>query len=246
MCYVPLSVVGGVWLSNLVKMNVLERILFSSVGVVWVVLLFVIGVMGLRTTEMTDYLSRVIADDFVRAQLTTAVGWSIIPLGLSIVLAGMLIKTLIKGDKLSVSQFLVWNMLIISFTINTVVPSIEQLTQQEWKSHLTKYQNKKMQHFTLGFKSYAHRYYTKQEALKEVAVIRKKLLNKKGYSEILDLDQFAKADFDNEVRDFVIRKTNIPISVSAKIQKFSSVEEKYPMLVQVFEGNGYGVWERAK
>jgi hypothetical protein len=82
--------------------------------------------------------------------------------------------------------------------------------------------------------------------LSEVATIRKKLLNKKGYSEILDLDQFAKGEFDNEVRDYVIRKTDIPISVSAKIQKFKSVGEKYPTLVKVFEGNGYGVWERAK
>jgi len=246
MCYIPLSVVGGVWLSNLVKMTVWERILLSVVGAVWVVILSVFGFMGLRTAEMTNFLSKVIDDDFVRAQLTTDVVWSVVPLGLAVLLAGMLIKTVIKGDKLSVSQFLVWNTLIITFTILTIVPSVEHLTQKEWKSHLTIYQNKEMQHFTLGFKSYAHKYYTHQKPLKEVSLIRKELLNKKGYSEILDLDQFAKAKFDNEVRDYVIRKTKIPVSVSAKVQKFESVEEKYPMLEKVFEGNGYGVWERVK
>ena len=246
MCYIPLAVVGGVWLSNLVKMTVWERILLSVVGAVWVVILTVFGIMGIRTAEMTNYLSKVIEDDFVRAQLSTDVVWSVVPIVLAVLLAGMLIKTVIKGDKLSVSQFLVWNMLIITFTILTIVPRVEHLTQKEWKSHLTTYQNKEMQHFTLGFKSYAHRYYTHQQELTEVALIRKELLNKKGYSEILDLDQFAKAKFDNEVRDYVIRKTNIPVSVSAKVQKFESVEEKYPMLEKVFEGNGYGVWERVK
>jgi len=246
MCYIPLAVVGGVWLSNLVKMTVWERILLSVVGAVWVVILTVFGIMGIRTAEMTNYLSKVIEDDFVRAQLSTDVVWSVVPIVLAVLLAGMLIKTVIKGDKLSVSQFLVWNMLIITFTILTIVPRVEHLTQKEWKSHLTTYQNKEMQHFTLGFKSYAHRYYTHQQELTEVAFIRKELLNKKGYSEILDLDQFAKSKFDNEVRDYVIRKTNIPVSVSAKVQKFESVEKKYPMLEKVFEGNGYGVWERVK
>ncbi len=246
MCYIPLSVVGGVWLANLVRMNVLEKILFGSIGTIWIIILTVCGVMGLRTADMTRYLSEIIADDFVRAQLATDVSWSIVPLALAALLIGLLIKTLIKGDKLNVSKFLVWNTLIITFTILSVVPSVEHLTQRTWKSHLNSYQNKEMQHFTLGFKSYAHRYYTQQELLSEVAAIRKKLLNKKGYSEILDLDQFAKGEFDNEVRDYVIRKTDIPISVSAKIQKFKSVGEKYPTLVKVFEGNGYGVWERAK
>jgi 4-amino-4-deoxy-L-arabinose transferase-like glycosyltransferase len=246
MCYIPLSIVGGIWLANLVKMNVLERVLFGVIGMVWVFILSVFGIMGLRTADITYYLSEVIADDFIRAQLTTDVSWSIVPILLAALLLGLLLKTLIKGDKLRVSQFLVWNTLIITFTILSIVPNVEHLTQRAWKSHLSSYQNKEMQHFTLGFKSYAHRYYTQQKLLAEVATIRKDLLNKKGYSEILDLDQFAKGEFDNVVRDYIIRKTNIPVSVSAKIRKFESVEKKYPNLEMVFEGNGYGVWERAK
>jgi hypothetical protein len=34
--------------------------------------------------------------------------------------------------------------------------------------------------------------------------------------------------------------------VSAKKTKFETIEDEYPNLVNVFDGNGFGVWERAK
>jgi hypothetical protein len=238
--------IGGLWLANLTKMSTVERILFGAVGAIWVFILAVFGFMGINSEVFTAYLSKIIKDDFVVTQLQTDVEWSIVPAILSLVLAGILLKTMIKGNKLIVSQFLVWNTLIITLTILTIVPSVEHMTQREWKTHLSTYQGKHMQHFTLGFKSYAHRYYTLQEELQDVADIREILLDKNGHSEILDLDQFAKAKFDNKVRDYVVLKTEIPISISAKIQKFESVTKKYPNLIQVFEGNGYGVWERAQ
>jgi len=42
----------------------------------------------------------------------------------------------------------------------------------------------------------------------------------------------------------VIHHTNIPVSISAKVQKFEEMGNNYPELTMVFEGNGYGIWER--
>ena len=44
----------------------------------------------------------------------------------------------------------------------------------------------------------------------------------------------------------MVRETDIPISISAKVQKFDEISEIYPELKKVSEANGYGVYERAE
>ena len=68
----------------------------------------------------------------------------------------------------------------------------------------------------------------------------------RGIKSLYDFNQHEKKIFDNQVRDAVILNTEIPFSITARISKFEELEANYPNLIKVFEGNGYGVWERAK
>ena len=77
--------------------------------------------------------------------------------------------------------FLILNSLCVSIFMTTTIPNIEHLVQGDWIRQLETYQNKPMVHFTYGFKSYAHRFYTQQNKLEQVVEVRQKMLNDQGY-----------------------------------------------------------------
>jgi hypothetical protein len=244
MCYIPLAIVGGVWLSNFTVLNRATRVTLGIIGALWVLILFGCGV--LFTAEVNHLLNYYVKDNFVLAQLQTNVEGSFIPLVLAVLLLVPLFKTIIKPSKQSISSLLVTNTLVISLLMISFVPKIEKSVQGDWINQLETYKDKEMAHFTLGFKSYAHYYYTEQQDLASVAKLKLRFLKQADIASIYDLNQDAKKDYDFIVREYIINETNIPITLSAKVQKFDEIKTLYPHLTQVFEGNGYGVWERTK
>jgi 4-amino-4-deoxy-L-arabinose transferase-like glycosyltransferase len=244
MCYLPLAVVGGVWLANMKVFTKFQKWMLAIVGSIWFIIMLVFGLFAFNPDVLLKSLSRVIKDDFVLAQLKSETQWSILPLFLSVALIAMIIKAIYDGNKLGVVRLLVVNTLIITLFIASAVPSIERTVQGQWINKLSTYKGQSAAHFTVGFKSYAHLFYTAQQDLPEVNLIKEKLLKEMGLNSLTDLNQFDKNEFDNEVRDFVISETTIPVSVSVKAQKFEEMTARYPELKKVFEGNGYGVWER--
>ncbi|MGB1037785.1 MAG: ArnT family glycosyltransferase [Bacteroidia bacterium] len=244
MCYLPLAVVGGVWLSGFQKMYLLERVFLSLIGMIWVSILLIAGWIGVNRDGVLHYLRNNIGDEFTLAQLQTDVSWSIVPLVLASVLFGVLISMILKPSKVSITRFLTTNTLVIALLMSTVISSVESTVQGSWIDHLTSYQDKEMAHFTFGFKSYAHRYYTKQKSFSELDQAKQVCIKRQNIESMYDLDQNEKKYFDNALRDLIIRETDLPVSVSCKIQKFESIQQIYPELKLVFEGNGYGVWER--
>ncbi|PCJ67210.1 MAG: glycosyl transferase [Bacteroidetes bacterium] len=245
MCYIPLAVVGGVWLSRFTIMSTPTRITFGIISSVWVLVLFLCGLFAF--IDLPAILKPYIKDAFVVAQLDSDVTWSFIPMALAFLLLVGCIKLLIGPTKKSIASFLITNTLVITLLMVSFVPQIEHTVQGKWIQQLESYQGIKMAHFTVGFKSYAHIYYTHHENLKSVQKIKKRLLAEESMTEsIFSLNQEEKKEFDRKIRDYIIKETNIPVSVSAKVQKFEEMKTRYPDLEKVFEGNGYGVWERSK
>ena len=244
LCYLPIAAVSGIWLSRYEGISGIIKFLLALVGLIWVVLLSVLGLLALIPEQLIAWVSPYIKDDFALAQIRSITDWNWIPLILGIVMALTILKVVSKPSKLAISQLLVIQMLLITLLLSSVVPAIEYNIQGKWKAKLATYQGVKMAHFTYGFKSYAHFYYTSHQDLNELREVKQQLLAQKKILSITELDQFKKNEFDNEVRDFVIHHTNIPVSVSAKVQKFEEMGNNYPELTMVFEGNGYGIWER--
>ena len=81
---------------------------------------------------------------------------------------------------------------------------------------------------------------SKAEQTKEIILKRLEL----GDSH--NLNEEERLAFHVYLRDYVVRETDIPISISAKVQKFDEISEIYPELKKVSEANGYGVYERAE
>ncbi len=243
MCYIPLAILGGVWMAKHEVLSSLQKIFMLIVGLIWLSLFVVLGLLGIDELNVIDKIKPLIADEFTLEQLKTPVDWSITPVVLALVLASLLIRAVFKYSKMNMSTLLVGNTLIISIFMVSSIGTIERVLQGEWIDQLKTYQEKPMAHFTVGFKSYAHIYYTHAQKIDEVNAIRTELQDSLVKNEGFELNQFTKKTLDNAVRDIVIRETEIPVSVSAKLNKFESMK-KYEELHLVFAGNGYGVWER--
>jgi 4-amino-4-deoxy-L-arabinose transferase-like glycosyltransferase len=244
MCYIPLAIVAGVWLSRYTVLTRSTRTLLGVVGVVWVLILAACGSFFL--VDVSKILSSHIPDKFVLAQLHTEANWSFIPIVLAMLLAGVLFKVLIKPSKISISSLLVTNSLVITLLMVSFVPQVEQTIQGNWITQLEKYKGKEMAHFTFGFKSYAHLFYAEQASFDDLKEAKETILKRLELGDSHNLNEEERLAFHVYLRDYVVRETDIPISISAKVQKFDEIREIYPELKKVSEANGYGVYERAK
>lgn len=243
MCYLPLAVLGGVWLANKNIVAIYQKVLYVIIGFIWSIVFITIGSFGLPNGGLKPMLLKVIVDPFVQAQLSTEVTFSSLPLFLGLFYLGFTVYTVVKNNLLSLTSMLTTNALIITLFLVSVIKPLEKSLQGEWIDKLKTYQDKEMAHFTLGFKSYAHIYYTHQRDFRGVNQIKNRYLGYAGKSSYYELNQFEKQEFDVLIRDYIIKETFMPITVSAKLDKFEKMNT-YPELVKVFEGNGYGIWER--
>ena len=247
MCYIPLSIIGGVWLSKNDRMGTKTRLLFVAISILWMLVYCILSIPAISSSFFNDIVSTIeIRDKNVLSFLATDVSWSLLTLITTIIFIIISLVLAVKNSKRFITLYLIINTFIISVYISSVVPSIEKMIQGDWIGQLKTYKNKPYIHFTYGFKSYAHYFYTSQTEIKEVNEIKTILLKKNGYKSIYDLDQHEKKAFSNQLRDYILYQTNLPVTVSAKKTRFEDVEQNFPNLIKVFDGNGYGVWERVK
>jgi hypothetical protein len=245
MCYIPLAIVGGVKLAEYIVLSRLTKLSLAVVGSLWIIVLVVAGSFALPLTNgPLALLKKRVQDEFVQAQLATETVWTIVPIALAVLLAVSLVRFLVKPILSGLVSLLVTNTLVIAILMISFVPKVEQVVQGNWIQQLERYQGKEMAHFTRGFKSYAHRYYTHQQDLDSLRIAKEHVLKQLGSQSPYNMDEDDRKTFANALREYVIDSTAIPVSLSAKLSKFEEVDNRYPNLTRVFEGNGYGVWER--
>jgi hypothetical protein len=246
MCYIPLSIIGGIWISKHGSFGVKTKLIFIIISSIWAIIYIIFSIPAFDNSFIINILNNIpIQDVNVQGMLQTEITWSYVPFIIANLFIFMTTIVVIKNSKEIIIVYLITNTFIISVFVSSVVPSIEKMIQGNWITHLKSYDKKPYVHFTYGFKSYAHYYYTKQKNIKEVQEIKDIILNKSGYNSIYELDQNDKKVFSNQVRDYIVNNTDIPFTISAKISKFNSLQQNYPNLIKVFDGNGYGVWERS-
>ena len=244
MCYIPLASLGGIWVSNYASITKLQRVLFVVVSFVWVLLFGLFGLLYLAPEFVQSFIQQNIADPFVLEQFQTVGEWSAVPIIIALGLIYLVGQLLFRYHKAAVASLLVFNAFFITLFLVSTLPQLEHSLQGKWIDHLKTYQGEDMRHYTYGFKSFAHLYYTQVEESEELAPIQQIILKEMDKESYSDITQFDKQFFDAKVRDYIIEETEIPISISAKIDKFKELESN-PYLKNVFKGNGYGVWERS-
>ena len=246
MCYIPLAIVGGVWMSNFKRVGVGVRIAFTLVGLLWAIIFLIACALSINAVVVLEAIVPYVNDNVAIAKMQSSVTWSSVSILVLVLYLTVFIPLVWRPNKLRLASLLITNTLVITLFMSSFVPSVEQVVQGSWIKHLETYQGKEVSHFTYGFKSYAHRFYTQEHNFNEIQEARAFFKKEQGLEKFTDLNQYDKKMFDNAFRDYVIRETSIPVSVSCKINKNESLASNYPELHKVFEGNGYAVWERKK
>jgi hypothetical protein len=88
-------------------------------------------------------------------------------------------------------------------------------------------------------------FYTEQASFDDLKKAKEIILKRLELGDSHNLNEEERLAFHVYMRDYVVRETDIPVSISTKVQKFVEIREIYPELKKVYEANGYGVYERA-
>lgn len=243
MCYLPLAVVGGVYISTLENIGKLQKWLIGLVSIVWLAILLGIGLLAFPSLNLPNYLSGLVQEEFIRSQLMDISGFPILPLLLAAFILVLGVYTIFRYSQHNIYSILLAYTLLYSMVLLSVSKPIEETIQGKWVNHLTSYKTKPMAHFALGFKSYAVFYYTQQERFADYESAKAKVLDKMGKDSYYDVNSKDRKMYEALLRDYVVRETDIPLSISLKSNRVDDMKH-YPMLKQVFNANGYVVYER--
>lgn len=242
MCYIPLAFITAEWIMRKEALHWMQKVLLLVVGCFWSVALFALAHFGNNQAFAKQVLG-LIKDRFVVEQLQTMVSWSPVFYVFGLFTAVLVIYLSFSFNKLTAVSYLTFNTFLLSMLMIEVVPKVEAYTQAEWINHLSSYTGKPMIHFTQGFKSYAHLFYTKVQQSPEIDEAKKDVMAQMGIRNYYEMDQSALTKYAVNLRQHVVYETNIPFSISTKInlKEEMSLQSQYKL---VFEGNGYCVWER--
>lgn len=164
MAYYPVTFLGAYSLYGMLKRQSparrLHQWLTLGLGLLWAVLLALVPLIGINLSAVLPY----IRDEFARANLTAPVTWT----GFEPLIGGMYAAAVIVSVVLLQKQRIFESVLMIvsativaffSFTA-VVAPNIEGYTQRAAINFYKSLQGQDCYCHVLGFKSYAHLFYT--------------------------------------------------------------------------------------
>lgn len=244
MCYLPAAVLGAYSITHQPYFNRLQKMFIGFIGILWtLVLVSLISLM--RLPSWKNWVQNIIKDDFVLSQMAieTHWPWYLYLLPLLIFIASLLLILAKKTNGIRTGSSLGLYVVVIALMALWIVPRVEQHTQHLWINHLKTYQNKNFVHLTVGFKSYAHLFYTQHNKVPSAQKASKEILKRMKKSAHTEMNDEERSTFYVAYRDYLIHETQEPITVSMKIPQ-GNKDYFEGKLNKVFEGNGYVIWER--
>ena len=224
LCYFPLSFLGAYVIYKLMNAELLWKKYTS------ILLIFISGLIGIALSvlpfidkykqKIID--SNIIKDKFAVENLKANVHWTgfecLIGVVLIVGVGGMLV--LINRGKLK--QGILGIFLISLFSVNmaavVVAPRIEKYSQGAAIEFYEYLQNKDCYLETIGFKSYAHLFYSR----------KKEQANKNSYS----MDWLLTGAIDK------------PAYFASKVTEEENIKNNYPGLKEIYSKNGFVFWYR--
>jgi hypothetical protein len=224
LCYYPLTYFAAVAMSNLLDGEVKWR-KWMTWGLCLTGGIISIALIGLPFAGMNKEIilnSGLLKDPFAAANLQADIPWSIADCLLGFLLLGALIIGLIllhkgKVQKGILTMFL-GSLVTTNLALAVIAPKIEMLTQQAALEFYQGLQGKDVYVTTLGFKSYAHYFYSDEQPWTN--------------NNCTNEDWLLKGDIDK------------PVYFVCKINRAGEYERQYPQLKELYRKNGFVFLER--
>ncbi|MBA3704634.1 MAG: glycosyltransferase family 39 protein [Bacteroidetes bacterium] len=224
LCYFPLSFLATYAIFKLWA----GEIVWKKYG--GVLLMLIAGLIGIAISVLPvidQYKQQIIASDIIKDKFTLEnlkanVHWSgfewIIGLLLIIGVGGMPIFIRRQKIKTGIIGILIISLLTVNVTLITLVPHIEQYSQGAAIEFYEYLQDKDCYVETIGFKSYAHLFYSH----------KKEPQNKNSYN----IDWLLKGNIEK------------PAYFVSKITSLEEIKNIHPSLKEIYRKNGFVFWMR--
>ncbi len=226
LCYYPLTYFAAVAMSNLLDGNVKWR-KWMSWGLCLTGGLIAIALIGLPIIGMNAQAiinSGIIKDRFAAANLQADIHWYFTDCLLGVFLLSTLIVSIIlfHKDKIKsgILTMFLGSLITTNLALAVIAPKIELLTQQAAVDFYQGLKGKDVYVTTIGFKSYAHYFYSDEQPWTNI--------------QCTDQDWLLKGNIDK------------PAYFVCKINNVNDWEKWYPQLKELYRKNGFVFLEREK
>ena len=224
LCYYPLTYFAAVAMNELMDGEVKWR-KWMTWGLSVTGGLIAIALIGLPIVGMNKEVilnSGLLKDPFAAANLQADIHWSLGDCLLGIFLLSSLIVALIfihRGKmKTGILTIFLGGLITTNLALSVIAPKIEMLTQQAAVEFYQGLQGKDVYVTTLGFKSYAHYFYSNEQPSANINSTNE--------------DWLLKGDIDK------------PVYFVCKINSADEYEKQYPQLKELYRKNGFVFLER--
>ncbi len=224
LCYFPLSFLGAYGVHKLLNGEIQWKkrysILLMSIATIVGVVLSALPFLEKNKQKIIN--ANIIKDDFALGNLNASVYWSgfewLIGFLLIIGVGVMLFFINQKKIKQGIIGIFVITLIVVNIASVVIAPRIEQYSQGAAIEFYEYLQNKDCYVETIGFKSYAHLFYSK----------KKKQLNNNS----CNMDWLLKGAVDK------------PTYFVSKINSQEEITANYPQLKEIYRKNGFVFWIR--
>lgn len=165
LCYFPLTFLAALHLYNMVhlkeKMSGLAKGLLVTIGGLLAIVISLLPVVGIYKNEITPYIK----DPFAVANLQADVAWSGAEIGWGIFyLCGILTAVILLRKSVFKGMLVLFavQLIIIQITVTHFTPKIEAYSQRAAIEFFETLQGKDVYVKVLGYKSYAHLFYSRK------------------------------------------------------------------------------------
>lgn len=167
LCYFPLTYLAALKLEQLitgqVTMKKLVKVVLISIGVLWGILLTALPLIGMYKSRLIPYID----DPFAVGNLEASVSWSYVDCipGL-IYLIGVVVSVILMKKRIRQGMILLFaiQVTMIQVTVLHITPRIEAYSQRAAIEYFKSFKGQDVYVQVLGYKSYAHLFYTDKSA----------------------------------------------------------------------------------
>jgi len=251
LCYIPLAFLGawGIY-NNQGLLKIWQKVLLSLVGLIYGIIFCAVPILA-SSKHWQSLLSAKIKDDFAKANLSVNTNWQGNEWLLGFLFIVLIILSLsiyqFRSKEAGIRFMLLGNSVFIFFISVLLIPKIENHVQGSIISFYNQIKTENAYVETVGFKSYAHYYYTQ----KRLPNANDKLsIETRNYCKLQNIDTIGQLselqrNLVNGFRKqwFLAGNTDKPVYLVYKITNLEGIDSNLRFKLVMNKG-GYKVFKR--
>lgn len=250
LCYIPATFIGAYFLSKKNRIFLWQNLLILIVGIIFSLAFAIIAGIGI-SSKFRGFVLPLVKDEFAVQNILTPTNWegfeivfSLIFLVISVFSFAINIKDR-SGKGLRI--WLVSNSIFLFLYLIAVIPKVENHVQGSIINFYKTLQGKDVYVETMGFKSYAHYFYTAKKQLREKDILQLKI---KEFCQNNNLGNIKKPDeiSRNAINSFrqtllLTQLVNKPVYFVCKTGNSEALDTAKSFKIIMNQG-GYRVYKR--